>query len=328
MDLLQLKYFQTVARLEHMTQAAHQLCISQPSLSQTIAHLEEELGVPLFDRQGRQIRLNPFGRVFLQHVERLFSELKDGRHEIADLAGMEHGRVALAVVLPQILPDLLSAFQALHPHVSFHLFQQHSSQAVLQQLEQGEIDLCITSPSLEQAGMGWVPLMSDKIYLLVPLGHHLAGRKSIDLSEVAHEPFISLKPGDTLRDLTDSFCRQAGFTPNVVFEGDELSTIRGLIVAGLGVSFASQLALRHTADRAVVRALPIKEPRCQRLIGLAWRKEHYLSRAAQQFREFVIQYFKQLEQEGLAKREDEAPRAKRQEEESHRKRRKRETEKR
>jgi DNA-binding transcriptional LysR family regulator len=233
-------------------------------------------------------------------VERLFGELEDARHEIADLADKERGEIALSVVLPQILPELLGAFRSLHPHVSFRLFHQHSASAVQQQLEQGEIDLCITSPSLEQAGMGWVPLLREDLYLMVPLGHLLAGRKSIDLSEVAHETFICLKPGDTLRDLTDSFCRQAGFTPTVVFEGDEIATIRGLVVAGLGVSFASQLMLRHTADLAVLRALPIKEPRCQRLIGLAWRQEHYLSQAVQQFREFVIQYFKHLEQEGFA----------------------------
>src|SRR5438309_3725141 len=107
MDLLQLKYFQTVARLEHMTQAARQLEIAQPSLSQTIARLEEELGVPLFDRQGRQIRLNQFGRTFLRRVERIFAELEDGRRELADLAGLEQGRVSLSMFSTPLLPDLL-----------------------------------------------------------------------------------------------------------------------------------------------------------------------------------------------------------------------------
>ncbi len=301
MDLLQLKYFQTVARLEHMTKAARQLYIAQPSLSQTIARLEEELGVPLFDRQGRQIQLNQFGRVFLRRVERIFGELEDARSEIADLAGMERGGIALAVVIPQILPDLLCAFLTDHPHVSFRLFHQHSSPTVQQQLEQGEIDLCITSPPIEQQSIGWISLMTEEIYLMVPPGHRLAERTSIDLKEVEHEPFISLKPGNTIRDLTDSFCRQAGFTPKVAFEGDEPSTIRGLITASLGVGFVSELVMRNVTSEpswknGAVIPLHIKEPRCQRIVGLAWRKEHYLSQAAQQFREFVVQYFEQMQQ--------------------------------
>ncbi len=295
MDLLQLKYFQTVARLEHVTKAARQLSIAQPSLSQTIARLEEELGVPLFDRKGREIRLNQFGAVFLQRVERIFGELEDARHEIADLAGMEHGRIALAVVIPQILPDLLRSFLADHPHVSFRLFHQHSSETVQQQLEQGEIDLCITSPPIEQEGIGWINLMREEIYLMVPPDHRLADRTSIDLREVEHEPFISLKPGNTMRDLTDNCCRQAGFVPHVAFEGDEPSTLRGLVTAGLGVAFISELVLRTVADPSVIVPLRIEEPSCDRIIGLAWRKEHYLSQAAQYFRDFVIQYFKNIE---------------------------------
>ncbi|GHO97933.1 LysR family transcriptional regulator [Reticulibacter mediterranei] len=296
MDLLQLKYFQTVARLEHMTKAARQLSIAQPSLSQTIARLEEELGVPLFDRKGREIRLNQFGTVFLRRVERIFGELEDARHEIADLAGMEHGRIALAVVIPQILPDLLRSFLAEHPHVSFHLFHQHSSETVQQQLEQGEIDLCITSPPIEQAGIGWTSLMKEEIYLMVPPNHRLANRTSIHLREVEHEPFVSLKPGSTMRDLTDNCCRQAGFVPRVAFEGDEPSTLRGLVTAGLGVAFISELVLRTVVDPAAIVPLRIEEPRCDRIIGLAWRKEHYLSQAAQYFRDFVIQYFKNIEE--------------------------------
>ncbi len=292
MDLLQMKYFQTVARLEHMTQAARQLSIAQPSLSQMIARLEEELGVSLFDRQGRQIRLNSFGRAFLWHVERILGELEEAKQEIADMAGIDRGCIALAIVIPHILPELLHSFLSDHPHVTFRLFHQHSSQTVLQQLEQGEIDLCITSPSIEQPNIDWIPLMRDEIYLMVPPEHPLAKRKSINLHEVEHEPFISLKPGHTMRTLTDSFCQQAGFTPRMAFEGDDSSTIRSLITTGIGVGFASDLMLRGIPHPTISVALHIKEPRCQRIIGLAWRKDHYQSLVAQQFRTFVIQYFK------------------------------------
>lgn len=94
MELLHLKYFQIVAKHEHMTQAAEELCISQPSLSKVVNRLEEELGVPLFDRQGRNIRLNAFGKAFLKRVERVFRELEDGKKEITDMNGLEQGRIS------------------------------------------------------------------------------------------------------------------------------------------------------------------------------------------------------------------------------------------
>lgn len=293
MDLLQLRYFQTVARLEHMTQAARQLSIAQPSLSQMIARLEAELGASLFDRHGRQLRLNSRGKAFLRHVEHILGTLEEAKQEIADMVGAERGCVALAIVIPHLLPELLHAFLSDHPQVTFRLFHQHSAQMVLQQLEQGEIDLGITSPPIEQPNIDWITLRRDEIYLMVPPGHPLAKRKSIDLREVEQEPFVSLKPGHTMRTLTDSFCQQAGFTPKVAFEGDDSSTIRGLITAGIGVGFASDLMLRGIPHPTTGVALHISEPHCERSIGLAWRNDQYQSLVAQQFRMFVMHYFEE-----------------------------------
>src|SRR5690349_12115287 len=121
MELQQLKYFQTVARLQHFTRAAEELYISQPSLSRSIARLEEELGAPLFDREGRQVRLNRLGQTFLKRVERVFNELEVGQRELQDLIGPEKGLVAVAflhTVGVRLLPLLLSAFRAEHPNIS------------------------------------------------------------------------------------------------------------------------------------------------------------------------------------------------------------------
>src|SRR5258708_13599020 len=134
MDLLQLKYVQAVAQLGHMRRAAEKLSIAQPSLSQSIARLEEDLGVPLFNRQGRRIQLNQFGKAFLKRVERVFMELEEGKREVADLAGLEHGLISLAVASTQILPDLLSAFLVRQPQARFRLFQHHALTTVFHQL--------------------------------------------------------------------------------------------------------------------------------------------------------------------------------------------------
>lgn len=96
MDLLQLQYFQVVARLENITHAAKELHVAQPSISKTIARLEESLGVPLFERSGRRIRLNRFGEAFLRRVERCFNELNDGQR---DLLPMLHLRLKVSILL-------------------------------------------------------------------------------------------------------------------------------------------------------------------------------------------------------------------------------------
>jgi DNA-binding transcriptional LysR family regulator len=294
-EFLQLKYFQTVAQLEHMTKAAEQLQIAQPSLSKTIARLEEDLGVPLFDRQGRQIRLNAYGKAFLDRVKRAFMELNEGKREIRDLAGLNQGMVTLSVSIPSILPGLLSSFLAQYPDVHFRQYLESPS-SMKQQLENGEVDFSISSEPIEGPDIEWRPLITEEIFLVVPPGHPLSGRDSVLLSEVKHEPFISMNAGNGFRDLTDRFCHMAGFTPNICFSVDEPDVIGRLVRQGLGIAFVPALSWLAASPRLSNR-LRIIEPTCQRTIGLAWSKRRYLSSAAQRFREFVIQYFATLSSE-------------------------------
>jgi DNA-binding transcriptional LysR family regulator len=289
MDLLQLRYFRAVAQREHMTQAAQDLFISQSSLSKTIAHLEHELGVSLFERQGRQIRLNQFGKAFLQRVEQVFAALEDGQRELADLAGRGQGQVVLASMNVYLLPDLLHTFLAGHPGTSIRLFNRPREE-MLAELERGKVDIALSSPPIERPGIEQVPLLKEEVLLAVPPGHRLAKREGVRLSEVADEPFLALKPGYHLRHLTDTFCRQAGFTPGIVFEGDDPVALLQLVKAGLGVACLPALVWRSIPEIAVPR-VPIDEPRCQRETLLLWSKERYLSVAARNLRDFIIEYF-------------------------------------
>jgi DNA-binding transcriptional LysR family regulator len=292
MEFLQLKYFQTVARLEHMTKAAEELRIAQPSLSKTIARLEEDLGVPLFDRQGRKIKLNLFGRVFLKRVERAFSELSEGKREIKNLAGLSQECITLAVSIPRILPYVLGSFLKQYPHVRFQQFLESTS-SMKRQLADLEIDFCISSVPIEDPEIVWEPLMTEEIYLIVPPGHRLAERDNIYLHEVKDESFISMNTGYGFRNLTDEFCREAGFIPHIAFEGDEPGVIGDLVKQGLGITFVPALTLLWNSD-SLSKRLRIIEPKCQRTIGLGWSKRRYLSPVAQQFRQFVIEYFSNI----------------------------------
>src|SRR5699024_1136655 len=147
MDLLQLKYFQTVARLEHISRAAEKLHIAQPYLSKVISRLEAELGVSLFDRKGRYIELNSLGKSFLKRVDTIFYELEESRRELTDMAGVDQGLISVAGTGLQFHRDLVVEFLKYYPDCKFRLIQA-TSREMVEKLDNTEIDFCFTSPPI------------------------------------------------------------------------------------------------------------------------------------------------------------------------------------
>jgi DNA-binding transcriptional LysR family regulator len=292
MEWQQLEYFQTLARIQHVTRAAESLSLSQPALSRSIARLEEELGVPLFERQGRSIMLNRYGQLFLKRVNRILKEFEEGKQELSDLIHPEHGEVALGFLHTlgtSLIPDVIGAFRAQSPAVSFQLIQNHSY-SLLEHLDAGELDLCVLAePTETNMPIQWTPLWSEELFAIVPLGHPLAGERSILLEEIAHESFIFLKKGYALRRTTDRLFQQIGVSPHITFEGEEAATVAGLVAAGLGVSLLPDL---RGLDKSKIVHIPVREPKCERVIGMALVEGGYLSPAALRFKEFVLDYFR------------------------------------
>ncbi|MFI5269970.1 MAG: LysR family transcriptional regulator, partial [Chloroflexota bacterium] len=178
MEWHQLEYFRAVAQQQHFTQAAEQLSVSQPAVSRSIARLERELGVPLFDRQGRSVRLNRYGKAFLARTERALNEVDEGRRELADMVGPVRGTIAIGfihVLGTHLLPVLLRRFRAEHPSVDFKLFQG-STATLLEQLTVAETDLCLMATHPEQADLRFARLFEEEIFAVVPPDHPLAGR--------------------------------------------------------------------------------------------------------------------------------------------------------
>lgn len=291
MELLQLKYFQTVARYEHITQAAKELNIAQPSLSIMISRLEGELGIPLFKRKGRNIELNEFGKAFLRHVNRIFIELGNAKQEAQELAGVQNCLISLATTSTRFLSGLLKEFLLIHPEARFRQFVA-SIQETRDYLQADEIDFCITSPPIEGPEIESITLLEDEILLAVPATHRFAGRSSIRLEEVADDHFISLIECYSFREITDNLCRLAGFTPNVVFEGDTL-LMSELLQLGAGIALLPESACKQYSPAAFsVVLLKIEKPLCRRTIGLSWLQHKYLSEVARSFYPFVVDYYK------------------------------------
>jgi len=289
MELLQLKYFLTVAKLEHMTKAAQELHIAQPALSRTIHRLEEDLGVSLFDRKARQIRLNPFGKAFEAKVKDALHLLEEGRREVEDLSGLKQGRIHLAVMNMEQIREPLQTFLAEHPDVNFQMFQ--SSMEVFENIETDrEVDFYFTSLPIQQEGFSEIPLIKEKLYLAVPHGHKYANHKKIHLSEVSDEPFVGYKENSPLRIMNDGLCYYAGFTPKMVCETEDPASIASLVRSGFGVAIVGGCKSGEELDLV---KLPIEDPAGERIFRIAWREDRYLSQAAIAFRDFIVNYFKE-----------------------------------
>ncbi|MFI6868440.1 LysR substrate-binding domain-containing protein [Nocardia sp. NPDC050406] len=283
MDLLQLRYFQAVARREHISQAAEELLVAQPSVSRTIARLEKELGVALFDRLGRQVRLNAFGAMFLRRVDRALAELDDARRELTDAAGLDHGRVTVAAETLLTITDLLARFRARHPGVDVRLFQSNAD-TMLHQLADREVDLCFASQPLHGPALASVELWREEVLLAVPLSHPLAARDHVRIAELADEQFVTCRPGYWPRTLLDRLFAEAGLRPRISCEGDEPGATGDLIAAGLGIGLVPN-GSRHAAHRTPVAWLRVTDPGCERVLSVVWRTDTYLSAAAEALRD-------------------------------------------
>ncbi len=265
-----LRWYVVLAETEHLTEAAAVLGTSQPNLSRSLRRVESAFGVPLFERERRGLRLNPYGRLVLEAARGGTAAIDTAQQRIDTLLDPESGTVRLGFlhsVATSLVPDLLKAFREVAPSVRFAL-RQEPSHDIVQDLESGEAEIGITAPRPD-----------------VPPGHALAGRRRVELAAAAEEPFIGLRPGFGFRRVTDELCRAAGFTPQLAFEATDLATIDSLVGAGLGVAVLPSGAVRGNESGAV--SVSLAGVQARREIGMAWRQRAQLTPAAERFRTFV-----------------------------------------
>jgi LysR family transcriptional activator of glutamate synthase operon len=309
MDTDVLRWFQLVADGATVTEVSELEMVTQSGVSRALARLETEVGTPLLERSGRTLRLTRTGEVFKPHVDRLLAELRGGLDAVAQFVSPETGTVAVA--FPQslgswLVPDLLGSFRAAHPGVGFRLTHVSDELHGLP-LDGGAADLEIGSrrfrTGTEATRPGDLNILTqciavEPLRLALPVTHPLAAqpaqpgagsRPSIWLAEVAAEPFIALRTTSALRKLGDDLCAAAGFRPKVVFEGDDLSNVRGLVAAGLGVAIVpAPRAGSPVAGPGPVAYLPILDDGAERDIYLTWPADKALLPAADLFRRHVI----------------------------------------
>jgi LysR family transcriptional activator of glutamate synthase operon len=288
MELRHLDYFVAVAEHGNFTRAAEALHVAQPSLSQQIRALERELGVSLFERTSRRVRLTAAGESLLPHARRVLGAVADARHELAEQREAPAGPVRLGTtptVAIHLLPNRLATFTRTYPRIDVHL-HEGGARSLETDLVNGAIDLAVVTLPVHHPALKTALILEETLLLGVAPDHRFAGRESVALDEAAGEPFVLYREGYGLRESVLSACEQAGFRPRIVLDGGETETVLRLCAAGLGVTLVPPLALDGSPGRPL--GVRLHAPVPTRRLGLAWRDERYLSRAARLLRDDLL----------------------------------------
>lgn len=283
MELLQLKYFLAVAESEHMTNTAKQLHIAQPALTQSIHRLEQELGVSLFERAGRGIRLSPAGAYVRDRVKPAMETLENVARDVQLFQQGEQGVVRVGVhAASGVAIDGIAAYSELNPHVSFEITQDERER------HRDVIVTTITprgSSTVENATEK-TPF-SERIGIAVPASSSLG--ETTSLSDFANERFIALAGSRRFREVCDTFCARRAFTPHIAFESDNPLVVKKMIGLGLGVGFWPDHSWGDL-DPKSCRLVHLQEPEFTRDVIVAKTSRCTPDSEAQRFYDFLLDY--------------------------------------
>ncbi len=289
MELHQLRYAVAVARAGNFSRAAEQCHVSQPSLSQQIHKLEDELGERLFDRLSRQARLTPVGQRFLDRAARVLEELDIALREARAEKELTQGRAVLGVlptIAPYLLPEVISAFSRQFPGVEI-VVHEDTTARLLNLAAAGDADLLLASLPIKDPRFEVCRLFTEELLLALPADHPLASKRTISTDDLERERFILMQEGHCLGDQILRFCTRRDFHPQVSCRSAQIETVQALVQAGLGISLIPKMARRpDNAGHPVYRSLCA--PRPARTIVALWLRQRPPGRAVKEFLKCLV----------------------------------------
>lgn len=296
MDFRQLQYMLKVAEEKSFSKAAQKLYIAQPSLSQYIQKLENQLGVQLFDRSTSPLQLTYAGELYAETAKRILDLNEQLLQQMEDIADLKKGRLIIGLShfrSTYIMPRVLPIFHKNFPEIEIVLVEGVSSALVNFALN-GTTDISLMALPVQKELFSYEPVFTEELLLAVPQNHPLCKSikedqlsqhmyPKIHLSDLKNETFIMLKPHQKIHEISVSLCRQAGFKPKILIESESIDAAHALTAAGMGITFVPDILTlsSKTPENPVYFSLDGQSS--TRTITVAYRKGRYLSKAAREF---------------------------------------------
>jgi len=288
--LRQLRIFASAAKHQSFARAAQEIHVTQPAISMQIKELEENIGLPLFDRQGKNLALTVTGEYFLVYAKRMLATLKEAEDTIARFRGLDSGRVTIGMVstATYFLPHLLARFRLEHPNVEFRLSVGNREQLVAQ-MQASDVDLSVMGRPPQEFVARAVPFAAHPLVMVTAVDHPFAKMESVPAQAFADQEFILREPGSGTRAALERWFNEHRIAPPVAMEMTSNETIKQAVMAGMGVSFLSLHTIgleleQHLIAVPRVEGMPVM--RRWQLVNLSARN---LSPAAEAFRYFLLE---------------------------------------
>jgi LysR family transcriptional regulator, low CO2-responsive transcriptional regulator len=290
MDFDQLRTFVEVAKLGSFSRAGQKVYRSQSAVSAQIRQLEQEYGEKLLDRVGKSVRLTPAGEVLFEYAGKLLALRNESQRAVADQAATPRGMLSIGAneaTCLYVLPEIFEEYHRLYPAVRISIYRNFSRK-ILERVEEGTVDVGIATLPVKSSCLRVHPIFRDRIMLMASAGSPLAKRKSVRTSEIVDQPLIFPKTGSTRR-MLDKLFRPYRACLRVTMELPSVGMIKRFVADGLGVSLISASFARDEVRAGQVKLIPLEDVELWRVLGLVYRHDRTLPRAATAFIELIRQ---------------------------------------
>ncbi|MFM1655346.1 LysR family transcriptional regulator [Brevibacillus sp. B_LB10_24] len=289
MELRQLEYFVAVCEQLHFSRAAERLNTTQSNLSQQIKLLENELGIPLFDRMGKRIALTEAGRLVYEQSQRIFSHLQYTRDAIEEMKHVQGGTLSIGVLpgdADLLFNALLVEFHRTYPKISLSVIE---TTKISEQIIQGTIDIGVTTTPPPDKRLTIIPLVNEEFALAVRSDNPLARKKAVPFSSLQNLKMVMFPPDHQVRQLIDQTCLQSGFRLQPHIETTTLSSLLSLVEQGIGACVLPRLLLDSLGSKEIV-TVPLTDPVPSQDICIVYRSDRYIGFAARTFMDILQAY--------------------------------------
>lgn len=293
MNLNQLYYFKTLAELEHYTKAAEKLNISQPTLSHSIAAMEKELGANLFEKQGRNVVLTKYGRIYMFYVENALTQLELGKNQIERLISVGGGHVGLAYMTSvgtNFVPEIIAGFlnDPQNKNISFSCYEGNTK-TLLYNLKREKYDLIFCSMVENESDVEFVPVYEQGLVVIVPENHPLVSKKKVTIQDICPYPLICYTKESGMRRIIDDLFTKAQIMPNILCQFEDVNSMAGLVAANQGISIITD---NPSIQNYNVVKLDLDTAYSKRMVYLAYVVNRYLPPSVEKFKDHIIQMTK------------------------------------